>query len=1290
MNILFVNYGDFTTNSLNHIAGFAKELAAAGHACAVAVPRGKETVAVVPDPRFEPVTYEEALGQPALFPDGRPAGIVHAWTPRETVRKFVLAYQALAHARLIIHLEDNEEFLLAAWLGRSLDGLPGLTEIELAQDTSIALAHPRRYRHFLRVADGVTVIVDALRKFVPTGKPCHLLQPGVDFSQYKPMPADPGYRRELGLQDGEKVIVFTGSNTFANEPEMRDLYGAVALLNKQGMPTRLVRTGFSSVEFRNSLPEGHKIFVKDLGFIAKAGLPRLLALADVLVQPGRPGPFNDFRLPSKLPEFFSVGKPVILPATNLGNDLRDGSDALLLREGSPEEIAAACIRVFTDPSLARTLGKNAAAVAKRHFDLVANTRGLAKFYDEVRNAPATAGSTMTATRGQTELSLALRGLAARTSDPEAAALAEDLAPLVEALERQDIAQAERIRLERELAETHRHGEVLRKQHLHMERELALAQQHVANLANLNRVRLRRLEEAVRLGRQHVVHLENVRGALQRRAQELDGQCRRLNDALSERGKIIIQHEGKIRIMQESFSWRLTAPLRYLRRKLIDPWRSPPSPAAEPTAAPARPAPAADAGQPAPPLLYSVDRPLSWSLPARKTLFRGWCFSDDGRKITAMRAVLPDRTVDGTYGLKRPDVLASMRAKPQAEHSGWQFEVELTASDRWLDLQAADESGAWQSFLQTDLEIVDGAEASDSISYSEWIEVYDAWTPDNLRAQIEQAGSFAYQPLISVLMPAYNTPERWLRRAIDSVRAQTYQRWELCIADDASTEPHVRPLLEQASREDARIKVCFREQNGHISAASNSALALASGDFIALLDHDDELAPSALLEVTAALETAPEADYLYSDEDKIDEEGRRHEPHFKPDWLLDLFTAQNYTSHLSIYRTALVRSVGGFRAGFEGSQDWDLTLRIIEKTERIVHIPKILYHWRAIPGSTALLLGEKDYPTQAAHKALTEHFARLGQKVEILPVPGGHWRIKYSLPADPPLVSIIIPTRNALPLLQRCVDGILEKTTYPKYEIIVMDNGSDDPATLDYLRTLSDGSHRLLQPRHTARVVRHDGPFNYSAINNLGVREARGEIVGLLNNDLEVINPDWLEEMASQALRPEIGCVGAMLYYHDNTIQHAGCLLGVGGVAGHAFKTFLRGDEGKFNRARLVQNYSAVTAACLVVRKAVYEQVGGLDEQALAVAFNDVDFCLKVRAAGYRNLWTPFAEFYHHESATRGDDDTSEKAGRFRFEVETMLRRWGPILRQDPAYNPNLTLEHEDFSLASPPRPAVPA
>jgi len=313
------------------------------------------------------------------------------------------------------------------------------------------------------------------------------------------------------------------------------------------------------------------------------------------------------------------------------------------------------------------------------------------------------------------------------------------------------------------------------------------------------------------------------------------------------------------------------------------------------------------------------------------------------------------------------------------------------------------------------------------------------------------------------------------------------------------------------------------------------------------------------------------------------------------------------------------------------------------------------------------------------------------------VPGDHWRIQYPVPEPAPLASLIIPTRNGLRFLQRCVDSILEKTTYQNYEIIVVDNGSDDPATLAYLKSLADGTHGHLRniraaaadnPKAiipTARVLRYDAPFNYSAINNFAVKEAKGEIVGLLNNDLEVITPTWLDEMVAQAMRPGVGCVGAMLYYPNDTIQHAGCIVGLGGVAGHAFRDFARGTEGKFNRARLVQNYSAVTAACLLIKRSTYEQVGGLDEKNLKVAFNDVDFCLKVRAAGYRNLWTPFAELYHHESVSRGAEDTPEKHERFRLEVEHMLKRWPEEIKHDPAYNPNLTLELTDFTLGAPPR-----
>ena len=381
-------------------------------------------------------------------------------------------------------------------------------------------------------------------------------------------------------------------------------------------------------------------------------------------------------------------------------------------------------------------------------------------------------------------------------------------------------------------------------------------------------------------------------------------------------------------------------------------------------------------------------------------------------------------------------------------------------------------------------------------------------------------------------------------------------------------------------------------------------------------------------------------------------------------------------------------MGGFRAGFEGSQDWDLALRVIDETtpDRIVHIPKILYHWRAIPGSTALQLSEKNYPVEAARRALADHFKRRGEDVELVPVPGDHWRIKRRLPSAVPSVSLIIPTRNRLEFIQPCVESILAKTTYPDYEILIVDNQSDDPATLAWLDAIVQPTGDRPGRASRVRVVHNDAPFNFSAICNHGVREARGALIGLLNNDLEVITSDWLEEMVSHVLRPEIGCVGAMLYYPNDTIQHAGVVLGIGGVAGHAFRDFPRGTEGKFNRARLVQNYMAVTAACLLVRKSVYAEVGGFDEDTLAVAFNDVDFCLKVAAAGYRNLWTPYAEFYHHESASRGVDDTPEKAERFRSEVELMLRRWGPALQNDPAYNPNLTLELNDFSLASPPRP----
>ena len=424
---------------------------------------------------------------------------------------------------------------------------------------------------------------------------------------------------------------------------------------------------------------------------------------------------------------------------------------------------------------------------------------------------------------------------------------------------------------------------------------------------------------------------------------------------------------------------------------------------------------------------------------------------------------------------------------------------------------------------------------------------------------------------------------------------------------------------------------------------------------------------------------PEVDLLYSDEDKIDEEGNRYHPYFKPDWNPDLFLSQNLVTHLCVCRSRLVREINGFREGYEGAQDWDLVMRIVEQipATHIRHLPYVLYHWRAIPGSTALGRDQKTYATDAQHKLLTSHLERINVAAQVLPGPGDYWRVRYTLPQPPPLVTLIVPTRNRFDLLHRCVESIFAKTTYPRFELMIVDNQSDDPQTLDYLRQLTH--------ERAARVLQYDAPFNYSAINNLAVQQAQGDVICLLNNDIEVITPDWLEEMVSQALRPEVGVVGAMLYYPNDTIQHAGVVVGLLGIAGHAYAVQPRGHGGQMLRAQLQQNLSAVTAACAVFRRSVFLEVGGLDERNLSVAFNDVDLCLRLVEKGYRNVWTPYAELYHHESASRGFDDNFEKQARFKREIAYMSKRWRHIIRNDPAHNPNLTLERGDASLAFPPR-----
>lgn len=560
------------------------------------------------------------------------------------------------------------------------------------------------------------------------------------------------------------------------------------------------------------------------------------------------------------------------------------------------------------------------------------------------------------------------------------------------------------------------------------------------------------------------------------------------------------------------------------------------------------------------------------------------------------------------------------------------------------------------------------------TFQDWIGQYEQLTESEKVRLSERVDGFEARPLISVLMPIYNTPETLLREAIESVLGQVYDRWELCIADDASPDLRPSAVVRGYVDRDSRIKFVRREVNGHISQATNSAFELATGEWVAMLDHDDILRPHALAEVALAIQDHPGAQLIYSDEDKINEQGQRFDPFFKPRYSRELLRAQNYFNHLTVHRSDNIRLVGGWRVGFEGSQDHDLNFRIVERINpgSIVHIPKILYHWRAVAGSTASNGSEKTYAFDNGLRALQEHLDRLELPARAEPAPGvPHYRVRFAVPQPAPLVSLIIPTRDKVELLRGCIGSIRDKTTYENYEIIVVDNNSHEAETRAYFDEIE------ADPRIS--VLSYHEPFNYSAINNFAVARTNGEIIGLINNDIEVIAEDWLTEMVSWANQSDIGCVGAKLYYGNDTIQHGGVITGVGGVAGHSHKYAPRNALGYFSRLKVVQNLSAVTAACMVVRRQVYEQVGGLNAADLTVAFNDVDFCLRVRDAGYWNVWTPHAELYHLESVSRGAEDSPEKQVRAAKEIAYMKKRWSDLL-EDPFYSPNLSLDREDFSL----------
>ncbi len=558
-------------------------------------------------------------------------------------------------------------------------------------------------------------------------------------------------------------------------------------------------------------------------------------------------------------------------------------------------------------------------------------------------------------------------------------------------------------------------------------------------------------------------------------------------------------------------------------------------------------------------------------------------------------------------------------------------------------------------------------------YPEWLARRTPSESDLARMRVDGM-NLRYQPVISLVVPVYNTPEIYLKLMVDSVMAQTYARWELCLANGGSTAPHVRPFLTRlAEQQDPRVKIVHLPQNLGISGHSNAALALATGEFMGLLDSDDVLMPHALFEVVRALNEAPGTDLIYSDEDKTDDTGEeRWDPFFKPDWSPDLLLSNNYICHFGVYRRSLIQAIGGFRSEYDWSQDYDLVLRFTERTDRIVHLPSILYSWRAIPGSTARDMMAKPDAVDAAQRTVDDALRRRG-------VSGrtergyslGQWRVRYDL-RDQPAVTLVIPTGGNMRCLAPCLKSVLEQSTYSNLHLLVTDN-SDGTAVADHCRALG-----RLHPRIKYRRFRVE-PFNYSAINNAAVSVVDTPFIVLLNDDITVITPDWVEAMLEHAQRPEVGVVGAKLLYPDRSLQHAGVILGPRENCDHAFRHLSEEDGGYFEFTRIIRNWSAVTFACAMMRRSVFDEVGGLDAQNLAVAFNDVDMCLRIRERGYWVVYTPFAQLFHHESATR---NVSFNPG----EEEYMRRRWAGVIRHDPFYNPNLTRESEDFSLNLRPRP----
>ncbi|MEY8516588.1 glycosyltransferase family 2 protein [Lachnospiraceae bacterium 29-84] len=578
---------------------------------------------------------------------------------------------------------------------------------------------------------------------------------------------------------------------------------------------------------------------------------------------------------------------------------------------------------------------------------------------------------------------------------------------------------------------------------------------------------------------------------------------------------------------------------------------------------------------------------------------------------------------------------------------------------------------------------------EEVAYGPWFERHKC-TPEELRRQTLHEKELPYRPLVSVVVPCYGTPKKYLLEMIESVRRQTYGNWQLCLAD-ASPGGEVEEALSSYLKGQPDGRIVYRRlgSNQGIAGNTNEGIAMAEGEWIAFLDHDDLLAPEALFEMVSLINRDPEVELIYSDEDHVEEgsKGLKHKnPHFKPEFSPDLLRSNNYITHFLCVSRRVIGQAGPLSTEFDGAQDYDFILRCTEAAKKVGHVPRVLYHWRIHGNSTSDNPMSKAYAYEAGERALQQHLARAGQEGEVSRLAHfGYYRIRYAVKGAP-LVSILIPNKDQAELLRRCIASI-QQSTYQNYEVIVIENNSEDKQTFQFYQELVGKdctkacvSEGVLPGGQAVRVVRWDHPFNYSAINNYGASYARGEYFVLLNNDIELITKEWMEELLGNCQRPEVGIVGARLYYPDNTVQHAGIVVGIDGIAANMFPGLRRGQEGYYHKAAIQLNYSAVTAACMMVSKKVFEKVHGLEEE-LAVAFNDLDFCLRVRQEGYLIVYNPFVEAYHYESKSRGLEDTKEKVRRFGEEIEFIRRRWIGLLKAgDPYYNPNFSLKKCNYAL----------